>query len=85
MTGAGEWPFRNRLLRILHWTRVAAFAAAWLSTQDLSCVHETLTTLMRLASLHVGGVVGAWLRQHENLARAGVAGGKRSPTPRESA
>ncbi len=48
----------------------------------LDVVHATLANLkLLLAALHVGGVVPAWVRHHENLARAMITRDKRAAEP----
>ena len=72
-------------VRVFHWGLVAAYSTAWLTADELQPVHEfagyTVAVLVAFAALHVGGVVLASFRHHENLARAMVTGDKRGPTP----
>lgn len=86
----GHNPAGGAMVVALLVVTAATVLTGWLQTTDafwgsqrMEDIHETLATMILiLVALHVGGVILASLRHHENLARAMLTGRKRAgPDP----
>ncbi len=83
----GHNPAGGAMIVALLATLIGLCLSGWLLTTDafwgsemMEDIHETLANLaLVLVGLHVGGVLWASFRHHENLIRAMVTGRKRAP------
>jgi len=83
----GHNPAGGAMVLLLIVSLAALCLTGWMSTLDMFWgaewveeIHEALANfLLILVALHIGGVILASLKHHENLVRAMVTGRKRAP------